>query len=314
MAVRWPDHLVSGLTRQGCSATMHLGIAAFGGRRDPFCLRVCSQFSEICQMRATCEEPCLDSTVLSAPMRGLGTIVNVVAILAGSAIGIAIGHRLRERVQVTVMDGLGLFTLVIAAMNCVALVDHAYVAAVGAAAGMLIVLGAVVIGGITGSLGRLEERLESLGEFLQRRLTKEGSGQGQSRFVEGFVTGSLLFCIGPLAIMGSLSDGLGEGNEQLLLKSTLDFFASIAFASTLGWGVAASALSVGLVEGLITVLGLLVGNLIGEAEIAAITATGGILLLGVGLRILQVRAVPVANLLPALVLAPLLTVAVIQLR
>lgn len=247
-------------------------------------------------------------------MRGLGTIVNVVAILAGSAIGIAIGHRLRERVQVTVMDGLGLFTLVIAAMNCVALVDHAYVAAVGAAAGMLIVLGAVVIGGITGSLGRLEERLESLGEFLQRRLTKEGSGQGQSRFVEGFVTGSLLFCIGPLAIMGSLSDGLGEGNEQLLLKSTLDFFASIAFASTLGWGVAASALSVGLVEGLVTVLGLLVGNLIGEAEIAAITATGGILLLGVGLRILQVRAVPVANLLPALVLAPLLTVAVIQLR
>ena len=247
-------------------------------------------------------------------MRGLGTIVNVIAILAGSGIGIAIGHRLREHVQVTVMDALGLFTLVIAAMNCFALVDQAYVAAVGAAAGMLIVLGAVVIGGITGSLGRLEARLESLGAWLQRRLTKTGSDSAQSRFVEGFVTGSLLFCIGPLAIMGSLSDGLGQGNEQLLLKSTLDFFASLAFASTLGWGVAASALSVGVVQGLITVLALLVGNIIGEAEIAAITATGGILLLGVGLRILQVRAVPVANMLPALVLAPLLTAVVIQLR
>jgi len=114
--------------------------------------------------------------------------------------------------------------------------------------------------------------------------------------------------------MGSLSDGLGQGNEQLLLKSTLDFFASLAFASTLGWGVAASALSVGVVQGLITVLAVLVGTIIGEAEIAAITATGGILLLGVGLRILQVRAVPVANMLPALVLAPLLTAVVIQLR
>ena len=252
--------------------------------------------------------------VASPVMRGLGTIVNVLAILAGSGIGIAVGHRLRERVHVTVMDALGLFTLVIAAMNCFALVDQAYVAAVGAAAGMLIVLAAVVIGGISGSLGRLEDRLQTLGGWLQRRLTRQGPGAAQSRFVEGFVTGSLLFCIGPLAIMGSLSDGLGQGNEQLLLKSTLDFFASIAFASTLGWGVAASALSVGIVQGLITVLAMVIGNVIGEAEVAAITATGGILLLGVGMRILQVRAVPVANLLPALVLAPLLTAAVVQLQ
>jgi len=99
-----------------------------------------------------------------------------------------------------------------------------------------------------------------------------------------------------------------------MLKSTLDFFASVAFASTLGWGVAASALPVGVVQGLITVLALLLGNVLGEAQIAAITATGGILLLGVGLRILQIRAVPVANLLPALLLAPLMTLLVMQLR
>jgi hypothetical protein len=243
-------------------------------------------------------------------MRGLGTIINVLAIVAGSGIGILIGHRLPNRTQVTVMDALGLFTLVIAAMNCFALVDESYLAAVGAAAGTLIVLGSVVFGGITGSLARLEDRLQELGEWLRDRLTRRGKDSAESTFVEGFVTGSLLFCIGPLAIMGSLSDGLGQGNEQLLLKSTLDFFASIAFAATLGWGVAASAVSVGVVQGLITVAALLLGNVLGAPEVAAITATGGILLLGVGFRILQVRAVPVANLLPALILAPLLTVLV----
>lgn len=243
-------------------------------------------------------------------MRGLGTIINVLAIVAGSGIGILIGHRLPNRTQVTVMDALGLFTLVIAAMNCFALVDESYLAAVGAAAGTLIVLGSVVFGGITGSLARLEDRLQGLGEWLRDRLTRRGKDSSESTFVEGFVTGSLLFCIGPLAIMGSLSDGLGQGNEQLLLKSTLDFFASIAFAATLGWGVAASAVSVGVVQGLITVAALLLGNVLGAPEVAAITATGGILLLGVGFRILQVRAVPVANLLPALILAPLLTVLV----
>jgi uncharacterized membrane protein YqgA involved in biofilm formation len=266
-------------------------------------------------------------------MRGLGTIINVLAILAGSGLGILIGHRLPTRTQVTVMDALGLFTLVIAAMNCFALVDASYVAAVGTAAAVLIVLGAVVLGGIAGSLWSLDERLQDLGEWLRTRLSsgrlwrrrraKDGRANDaltghdvgeDSRFVEGFVTGSLLFCIGPLAIMGSLSDGLGQGNEQLLLKSTLDFFASLAFAATLGWGVAASALSVGVVQGLITTLALLLGNVLSDAEVASITATGGILLLGVGLRILQVRAVPVANLLPAVVLAPLLTLLVAQFR
>lgn len=247
-------------------------------------------------------------------MRGLGTIVNVLAIVAGSGLGILIGRRLPTRTQVTVMDGLGLFTLVIAAMNCFALVDESYVAAVGGAAAVLIVLGAVVFGGIAGSLGRLEDRLESLAGWLRARFTRGSKDSSQSRFVEGFVTAALLFGIGPLAIMGSISDGLGQGNEQLMLKSTLDFFASVAFASTLGWGVAASALPVGVLQGLITVLALLLGNVLGEAQIAAITATGGILLLGVGLRILQIRAVPVANLLPALLLAPLMTVLVMQLR
>lgn len=125
---------------------------------------------------------------------------------------------------------------------------------------------------------------------------------------------SLVFCIGPLAIMGSLSDGLGQGSAQLVLKSSLDFFGSLAFAAAMGWGVAASAISVGAFQGLVTVLGVLMGSVLSDALIASITATGGVLLLGVGLRLLHLRAVAVGDLLPALLFAPILTVIVSQLR
>lgn len=128
------------------------------------------------------------------------------------------------------------------------------------------------------------------------------------------MTASLVFCIGPLTVLGSLSDGLGRGIEQLALKSTLDGFASLAFAASLGWGVAASAISVAVVQGSLTVLGALLGDLLPEAQIAAVTATGGVLLLGVGLRLLAVKAVPVGDLLPALLAAPVLTALVSALR
>lgn len=247
-------------------------------------------------------------------MRGLGTVINVLAILAGSGLGLLIGHRLPERTRVTVTDALGLVTLVIGGLNCVALVDDAYVSAVGSAATLLIVLGALILGGIIGSLLRIEDRLESAGGWLQSRLTRSRAGDGRARFIEGFVNSSLVFCIGPLAIMGSLSDGLGQGSAQLVLKSSLDFFGSLAFAAAMGWGVAASAISVGAFQGLVTVLGVLMGSVLSDALIASITATGGVLLLGVGLRLLHLRAVAVGDLLPALLFAPILTVIVSQLR
>ena len=128
------------------------------------------------------------------------------------------------------------------------------------------------------------------------------------------MTASLLFCVGPLAVLGSLSDGLGRGIEQLALKSTLDGFAAVAFAASLGWGVAASAVSVAVIQGLLTVVGALLGNLLPAAEVAALTATGGVLLLGVGLRLLAVKAIPVADLLPALAVAPALAALVSALR
>lgn len=246
-------------------------------------------------------------------MIGLGTLLNMAAIVVGTLVGVLVGHRLPERTRDLITQALGLIVLVVAALNIIALRDAEWMAAVGDSAPLLIVLGSVVIGGIIGSLLRLEDRVESLGGWLQSRVSRRGtvdSGAQRARFIEGFVDASLLFCVGPLAILGALSDGLGQGIDQLALKSVIDGFASIAFAASLGWGVAFSALSVGIVQGVLTLLGALVGSVVAASAIAAITATGGILLIGVGLRLLRVTRLPVADLLPAIVVAPLLTIAI----
>lgn len=247
-------------------------------------------------------------------MRGLGTVLNVVAILIGAGLGVLIGHRLPERTRRTVTDALGLVTLVIGGLNIAALTDVDYVAAVGGGGTLLVVLGALLIGGIGGSLLRIEDRLESFGAWLQGRFTRGEATESRARFVEGFVDASLVFCIGPLAVLGSLSDGLGQGIDQLALKSTLDGFASLAFAASLGWGVAASAIAVGIWQGLLTILGALLGSFMSAALIASLTATGGVLLLGVGLRLLNIRQVPVGDLLPALLMAPVITAIVVVVR
>ena len=250
--------------------------------------------------------------------RGFGTVLNVATVLIGAGLGVLVGHRLPQRVREVVTDGLGLVTLLVAVLNAAAGSDPVLTAAVGSAAPVLLVLGSLLIGGIAGSLLRIEARLEGVGGALQRRLAGSSSATGGSqqrqRFVEGYVSASLLFCVGPLTVLGSLSDGLGQGYDQLALKATLDGFAAVAFAASFGWGVAASALTVLVVQGSLTLVGLVAGGLAPDAHIAALTATGGLLLVGVGLRLLRVRAVPVGDLLPALLVAPLLTQAVILLR
>lgn len=243
-------------------------------------------------------------------MIGLGTLLNMAAIVLGTVVGVAVGHRLPERTRELITQALGLITLVVAGLNVIAIKDAAWIADVGSAAPLLIVLGSVVIGGVIGSLLHVEAKVEHLGGWLQAKVSRSADGGSRARFIEGFVDASLLFCIGPLAILGPLSDGLGLGIDQLALKSVMDGFASIAFAASLGWGVAFSAVSVGIVQGLFTVLGALVGSVLAASAIAAITATGGVLLIGVSLRLLRVSRIAVADLLPALVIAPLLTLAV----
>jgi len=247
-------------------------------------------------------------------IRGTGTVLNMVTILVGSGLGVLLGGRLPERTRITVTDALGLVTLVIGGVNLAALGDREFAQAVGDGGTLLVVLGALLVGGIIGSLLQLEARLESTGAWLQRRLASGGGSEARARFVEGYVSASLVFVVGPLAVLGSLSDGLGRGIEQLALKSTLDGFASLAFAASLGWGVAAAALSVGVVQGLLTLLGALLGGLLPAALVSAVTATGGVLLLGVGLRLLALKLVAVGDLLPALIAAPLLTLLVDAIR
>jgi uncharacterized protein len=240
----------------------------------------------------------------------MGTLVNIVAILLGSAIGVLLGNRLPEKMSRTLTDAMGIVVLVIGALNLAALQDTDFSSAVGAGGTLLVVLGALLLGGVTGSLLKIEERLEQFGSWLQSKTRGKGD---RKRFIDGFVNASLLFTIGPMAVLGALQDGLGQGFDILALKSTLDGFTSVAFAATMGWGVAFSAIPVGLWQGLLTILAASVGAQMSAAVVASVTATGGILLIGTGLRLLQIRMVSVADLLPALLFAPLITLAVASL-
>lgn len=237
-------------------------------------------------------------------------MLNIATVLLGTGIGVLVGHRLPQRTRDVVTDALGLVTLLIAASSAFAVDDAVFSRAVGENAPILVVLASLVVGGIVGSLLRLENRLEGLGQGLQRRLASGSASEERRRFVEGFVASSLVFCVGPLTVLGSISDGLGHGSEQLVLKATLDGFASIAFAASFGWGVAASVLALLVIQGGLTLVGAVLGEFLSDAQIVALTATGGLLLVGVALRLLRLERLPVGDLLPALLFAPLITAAV----
>jgi len=238
---------------------------------------------------------------------GLGTVANVAAIALGSGLGVLAGHRLSERTRTLVTQVLGLFTMVIGASSIASGLSEALAAEVGPSAPLLIVLGALLIGAIIGSALRIENRLDASVNSLHQRFSRTGQ---DGRFVEGAVTATLVFCIGPLAILGSLSDGLGHGADQLLVKAVMDGFAAIAFASTFGIGVMVSVLPLALYQGLLTLLGHALGSFLPAAQVDALGATGGVILLGLGFRLAGVKQIPVGDLLPALVLAPILVAVV----
>ena len=247
-------------------------------------------------------------------MTGLGTMINILAVLVGATVGMLIGNRFSERTRETTTSGLGLITLVVGALNIGAIGDRAFADAVGADWTLIVVLGAVVLGGILGSLVRVEDRLNNIGGRLQKKFGGETGSDDRARFIEGYVSASLLFCVGPLTILGSLSDGLGTGIDQLVLKSSLDLFAAMAFAASLGLGVMFSALTVAFVQGVLTICGVVFGSFMPDSLIAAMTAAGGVLLLGIGIRLLQLKEVRVADMLPALAVAPLLTLVIDSFR
>jgi len=231
---------------------------------------------------------------------GVGTTINLVAIVLGSALGIAIGHRLKGDSQRSITDILGLITLLGAVSALIPLWSKDFTSALPKGAPLLVILLTMLVGGALGTALKLETRLDGFGENLRRKFR----ASEESPFVEGFVSASLLFVIGPLAILGSISDGASQGIDQLLLKSSLDFFAAMAFASSLGWGVAASIIPLGIYQGAWTIIGWFAGNVLEPYQIDAMTICGGLMLVGIGLRLLEIKKIAVGNLLPALFLAP----------
>jgi uncharacterized membrane protein YqgA involved in biofilm formation len=222
-----------------------------------------------------------------------GTLINVGAVLAGTAVGVSVGSRLPAGLQQRVLAGLGLVTAVIGIDLALGWRDTS----------ALYVLGAILLGGIIGEALGIEDRLARLGDRLQARVVRDGS---HSTVSEAFFTASLLFCVGPLTVIGSFEDGLRGNIEPLVTKSLLDGFASIALASTLGIGVAFAALTVLIVQGALTLgAGLFEDALQGEA-LAAMTSAGGVLIIGIALKLLGLTDVKVGNFLPALLLAPAL--------
>jgi len=224
-----------------------------------------------------------------------GTIINVVTILLGSLIGVLIGQRLSERVRETIVTGLGLFTLGYGVSVFIKTSNP------------LVPLGGLLIGAVLGECWRIEEGMEQGGVFLRKVFHRNGTQEDHHKFVEGFVTASLVFVIGPMAILGAVQDGLTGNYEMLTIKAILDGFASIAFASSLGIGVAFSALSILIYQGGITLLSGFFGTFFSDAMITEMTAVGGLLLMAISLSsLLAIKKIRTGNLLPALLITPLI--------
>jgi len=225
-----------------------------------------------------------------------GTILNVVAVLVGGLIGLIFGSRIPERFKNTVIAGMGLFTGVMGLQMFLKSENQ------------LIVLGAIIIGILLGEWWRIEDGLQSLGQMLEKRFSTESeTGTGGSRFVRGFMVASLLFCVGPMTILGSIQDGLTGDYNLLAVKSTLDGFASIAFASTLGIGVLFSSLIILVYQGGISLLAGTLSAIITDPMMNEMTATGGVILVGLAIsNLLDMKKIRVGNFLPALAVAPLI--------
>lgn len=227
-----------------------------------------------------------------------GTLVNVATVLAGSALGLALRDRVPERLLSTAMQGLGLTVLLVGVVNALDLTR------VSTPPGIILGLVALVVGGAVGEWWRLDERLEGLGERLRRRV------RGRGTFARGFVTASLLFCVGPLALIGSIENGLGGSADFLLLKSSLDGIASVALAASLGLGVPFSALTVLLYQGALSLaagqFASLVPDPASDPRVLLVNGVGGLIILALGLQLLELGRFRTAAMLPALALVVLL--------
>jgi uncharacterized membrane protein YqgA involved in biofilm formation len=227
-----------------------------------------------------------------------GTLLNVATVLIGTVLGALVGARMPVRMQESLTTGLGFFTTVLG----ISMAMRIFTDAADQPGDDLAILGALLLGVAVGEALHLHDGLEAIGAWFQRRLA---GAERPSRVAEGFVTASLVFCVGPLTILGSLENGLTGDVQLLAIKSLLDGVASIAFAAALGAGVGLAAITVLVVQGLIAGGAFLLSGVMDDATVLAVSAVGGFILLGVALRLLELKQVRVTNFLPALVLAPI---------
>lgn len=220
----------------------------------------------------------------------VGSVVNAAAIVVGSLIGCMLHSRFPERIRTIVFQGLGLCVLLIGFQMAFK------------AQNILVVLFSILLGGIIGELVRLDTLFERLGNAVKKRI-----GSANPKFTEGLVSASLIFCIGALAIVGSIEEGIRDNPTVLYTKSILDGFASIALASSFGSGVLFSAIPVLLYQGGITIGAGYVESYLSPLIIDQLSATGGLLIAGIGIILLEIKDIRIANLLPSLLLVPLLT-------
>lgn len=222
----------------------------------------------------------------------IGTLINIVTVLVGGSLGTVLGNRLSERIRGTVLHGIGLVTLTMGVH--LTLKTH----------NLLIVMGSVLLGTIMGEALSIDVGLERLGEWLRVKVARQRDEGEGNRFVEGFVTASLVFCVGPVTILGAIQDGLTGDYSLLALKSVLDGFSALAFSASLGVGVLFSVLTLVVYQGGLSLLAGLAEAILSEAMMAEMTAAGGVIILGLGLVLLDLKKVRIANFLPALIIAP----------
>jgi len=222
-----------------------------------------------------------------------GTLINAGAVIVGGTLGTLLGERLPPRIREIVIQGIGLVTLAVG-MSMVLETNS-----------FLVVLSSILVGGILGEWWQLERRLDNAADWLQARAARFPF-LTRGEFTRGFVAASLVFCVGPMTVLGSIQDGLSGDYTLLAIKSVLDGFSSLAFAAAMGMGVTFAALAVLVLQGSLTLGASLFQGVLTDAMVTELTATGGVLLLGIGLLLLEIKQLRVANFLPALVVAPLL--------
>ena len=223
----------------------------------------------------------------------MGTVINVITVVAGGTLGALLGERLPSRIRHIIMQGVGLVTLAVGMSMAITTKNF------------VLVLVSIVTGGILGEWWRLEERLDGAGEWLEAKASRFPF-LARGEFTKGFVTASLVFCVGPMTVLGSIQDGLSGDYTLLVVKSVLDGFSSLAFAASMGMGATFSAITVLVYQGALTLGASVFQTILSDAMMTEMTATGGVMILGIGLLLLEIKQVRVANFLPALAIAPLL--------